>query len=167
MTQTNKDKDKAKLEAVAPEAAATANDNDWENKYRRALADYQNLLKQTAKDKSDFARFANRQLLLALLPIHDNLQASLAHFKDDEAKAVQDGLGHVLKQFDTVLSDFNVQPITALGEPFDHNLMEALSQTETEDEALADQVAQVVQNGYKLYDQVLRPARVIVYKLKI
>ncbi|MDP2736642.1 MAG: nucleotide exchange factor GrpE, partial [bacterium] len=54
-------------------------DNDWQNLYKRALADYQNLLKQTAKEKMEFAVYANENMLREILPVYDNLKMAMEH----------------------------------------------------------------------------------------
>jgi len=59
---------------------------DWENKYKRALADYQNLVKENARSKQEFAKYANEQLILEILPVFDNLKEAFKHFNEEESK---------------------------------------------------------------------------------
>ena len=62
-----------------------------------------------------------------------------------------------------VLKESGVEPVDAMGQPFDPNLHEALSQEETT-EVEEGTVVQQVQRGYKLNDRLVRPARVVVAK---
>ncbi len=127
-----------------------------EQKYLRALADYQNLLKTTAKDREDFVKYAISDFLQDLLPIYDHLKMSIAGLSEAEAKnpwAV--GVGYVLKQFKDLLEAKGVEEIKTVGEPFDHDLMEAL-------DGQGDIVKQEIASGYKLRGKVIRPAKVIV-----
>lgn len=55
------------------------NKSEWEDKYKRALADYQNLLKQTAKEKMEFAVYANERMLKEILPVYDHLKMAMEH----------------------------------------------------------------------------------------
>lgn len=128
----------------------------WENKYKRALADYQNLLKQTAKEKTDFAKYAIGEFLQDVLPVYDHLKMSLAGLKeDDNGNPWVEGVRHVLKQFKEVLNRHGVEEIKTVGEKFDHNTMEALS-------GEGKIVKSEVMAGYKLGDKVVRAAKVIV-----
>jgi len=128
----------------------------WEHKYLRALADYQNLLKQAAKDREDFVKYALNDFLQDILPVYDHLKMSVAGLSAEESKnpwAI--GVQHVLKQFKDILASRGVEEIKTVGEPFDHNLMEAIDGT-------GEIVKQEVMAGYKLNGKVIRHAKVIV-----
>lgn len=132
-----------------------SNDNP-EEKYLRALADYQNLLKQSAKDKAEFVKYATHNFLQEILPVYDHLKISINSLDEKESKnpwAI--GVSHVLKQFKDVLASNGVEEIKTIGEKFDHNLMEAIS-------GQGDVVIQEIQPGYKLNGKVIKPAKVIV-----
>lgn len=135
---------------------------DYQDKYQRALADYQNLVKQSARDKSDLIRYANEKLLSELLPVYDFLKISLAHSAENDP--LVDGLKYVLQEFKKVLTNAQVSEIETTKKSFDFHKMEAVETVATEDEALNDQVAKELQAGYMIFDKVVRPARVAVYK---
>jgi len=137
-----------------------------EDKYKRALADYQNLMKQTAKEKMEFAVYANEQMLKEILPVYDNLKMALEHQNGDSTDEWLKGVEHVAKQFKDVLEKIGVEEIKFKDQKFDHNLMDAIQSEETEDEKLDGLVAKQVKAGYKLNGKVIEAAKVIVYKLK-
>jgi len=143
-----------------------------EDKYKRALADYQNLLKQTAKEKMEFAVYANEQMLREILPVYDHLKMAIAHHNAESADDLPaqagwiTGVKHVVKQFKDVLEKIGVEEIKVKEKKFDHNLMDALSNEETEDEKLDGLVAKEIKAGYKLNGKVIEPVKVIVYKKK-
>ena len=97
-----------------------------------------------------------------LLPVLDNFEMALTAVKDADP-SVRDGVQMILDQLLSVLKESGVVPVDALGQPFDPNLHEALSQEETTD-AEEGTVVQQVQCGYKLNDRLVRPARVVVAK---
>ena len=74
--------------------------------------------------------------------------------------AIRDGVQMIYDQFLSVLKEAGVEPIDAVGEAFDPNIHEAISQQET-GEAEEGTVLQQVQRGYKLNDRLVRPARVV------
>jgi molecular chaperone GrpE len=138
-----------------------------EDKYKRVLADYQNLLKQTAKDKMEFAKFANEQLLYEILPVYDNLKASIQHADETAgANGWLVGIKYIIKQFKDVLEKIGVEEIKVKDKKFDHNTMEAVGSEETEDEKLDGAVAKQVKAGYRLNGKVIEAAKVVVYKVK-
>ena len=76
---------------------------------------------------------------------------------------MRDGVQMILDQLLGVLKESGVEPVDAMGQPFDPNLHEALSQEETT-EVEEGTVVQQVQRGYKLNDRLVRPVRVVVAK---
>ncbi|MFH1840712.1 MAG: nucleotide exchange factor GrpE [Candidatus Shapirobacteria bacterium] len=120
---------------------------DLENKWKRALADYANLEKRIEKEKEDFVKFANAQLLNKLLAILDNLELAERHLKDK-------GLTLAGNRFREILKEEGVEEIEVLGRNFDPELMDAV---ETVD-GPKNKVVEVVLKGYKLYVKVLSPA---------
>ena len=128
----------------------------FESKYLRALADYQNLLKQTAKDRSDFARYALADFFQDILPVYDHLKLSVSGISEEEGKSPWAiGVQHVIRQFDEVLKGHGVEAISTVGEKFDHELMEAI-------DGQGEIVKQEIMPGYKLNGKVIRHAKVIV-----
>lgn len=128
----------------------------FENKYLRALADYQNLLKQHSKDKAAFIKYALEDFLYNLLPVYDHLKMSMQGLNEEEMKNPwAQGVGHVLKQFKEVLSNNGIEEVKTSNEKFDHSTMEAI-------EGSGETVKQEIMAGYKLNGKLIRPAKVIV-----
>ncbi|MFA4942228.1 MAG: nucleotide exchange factor GrpE [Patescibacteria group bacterium] len=142
-------------EAIVEEEPTVINE-DYKELYLRALADYQNLARQSQKEKEEFFRYALADFLQDLLPVYDNLKMSVANLKEEEAKSPWvEGVRFVLKQFKDILEARGVEEIKTIGEAFDHATMEAL-----EGEGLV--VDKEVKAGYKLNGKVISPAKVIV-----
>ncbi len=142
-------------------------DADYEYKYKRALADYQNLIKQTARDKEEFIKFANERLIMEILPVYDNLKVSLSHIGAEEKKnGWVEGIKHIVSQFKNVLENIGVEEIKTVGEKFDPNTMEAVGEKETDEEKQDGIVESEIMPGYKLRGREIRAARAVVYKLK-
>jgi Molecular chaperone GrpE (heat shock protein) len=127
--------------------------SNLENQLKRALADYQNLEKRIASEKSSWIKTANKSLLLQLLPGFDSLLLAEIHTQDEGVKLS-------IKHFLDILEIEGVKKIETVGKDFDPNLMEAITTREGED----GKVLEEVRTGYKIHDSVLRPAQVIVGK---
>ena len=131
-------------------------EDSMENKYKRALADYQNLLKTSLKEKQDFAKFALNSFLQDLLPVYDHLKMSINTLPSSEHdNAWVKGVEYVLKQFKDILNDNGVKEIKTVGEKFDHNFMEAI-------EGDGPHLITEIMSGYTLHDRLIRPAKVKV-----
>lgn len=125
----------------------------WEGKYRRALADYQNLERQVLEDQTRFAKIATRIFVEQMLTPFDHLQIAAKHINDQ-------GLNLVMGQFKQLFESQGLKEIVVLGEQFDPNKMEAIGTVKGEEGA----VLEVSQPGYELNGVVVRPAKVIVGK---
>ena len=135
---------------------------DYKNMYLRALADYDNLKKETAKDRAEFVNFANANLLLELLPIMDNFNAAFNMIPPAEEKnAWVIGLGHIKKQLGDFLQSNGIEKIKTVGEKFDPELHEAVSREKNEKEK-EDVILKEVKAGYKLHGKVVQAAKVVV-----
>ncbi len=124
---------------------------DFENKWKRALADYRNLEKRVQENQIDFVKYANAKLIDKLLPILDDLERATAHIKEK-------GLKLILNQFRSVLSSEGVEEIKILGEEFNPVTMDCVEMTKGQ----KNQVVEVIQKGYTCQGKVLRPAKVKV-----
>lgn len=123
-----------------------------EEKYLRALADYQNLVKRTAKEKEDFIAFAAEELIRKLLSVLDNLEVAKENFKDKGIELIYNELWNILK--DEGLERILIKE----DEQFDPTRMEGISVEE------GGKKLKEVRPGYLLKGKVIRVARVKVIK---
>ena len=129
--------DEAISNKVNAEEKITQGCEEIENKYKRALADYQNLMKQAAQEKIEIVRYANENMLYQILPVYDNLKISLNHINSElDQSGWLLGVKHVIRQFKDVLSQLGVEEIETFGLKFDHSIMEAIDKVMTDDKKL-------------------------------
>jgi molecular chaperone GrpE len=128
----------------------------------RLQAEMQNLRNRTSREILDERRYAAMPVLRDLLPVLDNIHRAIeAAEKAGEAENLLEGFRLVRQQLLATLTNHGAEPIEALGQPFDPNFHQAILHQPSE-EAPADTVTMVTQEGYKLHDRVVRPAQVIV-----
>ncbi len=151
--------------SVSSESGAAEQENiDWQDKFLRAKADYQNLQKRAADEQRNAIRYANADFARALVQVLDDFERTLeAAEKAPEADSVVSGVKLVYEKLLKLLGDHDVEPIESLGQPFDPHLHEALMQ-EPCATLPPDSVLREIERGYKLHDRVLRPARVVISK---
>jgi len=157
--QPSQEKVHAELDTKAKEAA---------ERYAQLLrlgAEFENYKKRVQKEKSDLIKFGNESLLKAVLPILDNLQRAIEHGKKmNENGPLLQGIDIILRQFLTTLERFGVKPVAAMGESFDPEKHEAVSQAESDQEP--DRVIFEMEKGYLLHERLLRPAKVLVSRVR-
>jgi molecular chaperone GrpE len=124
---------------------------DLENKWKRALADYDNLQKRITREKEEFVKLANLILIDKLLDVLENLERVEKHVKDQ-------GLELAVGQLREVLQAEGLEEIEVLGKQFDAQTMECVEQVKGEE----NQVLAVLTKGYKINGRVIRPAKVKV-----
>lgn len=137
--------------------------NNYE-RFIRQTAEVENFKKRALRDKEDAIRYANETLVKELLPIIDNLERAIAHAKGSgNGASLVGGVEMILKGLVDALGKYGVSQISAMGQPFDPQLHEAMAQVET-DAGEPNTVLEEHQKGYLLKDRLLRPALVTVAK---
>ena len=127
--------------------------------YMRARADFENLRKRVERDRQeDLARLTAR-VVSELLPSIDNLDRALEQ-QGDEA-AFREGVTLIRRQLDEGLRKLGVEPIEALGDPFDPVFHEAVT-AEPREGLAPNTVIEEIRKGYTLGGRVIRPSLVKV-----
>jgi molecular chaperone GrpE len=140
------------------EAAAA----EFREQFLRTAAELENVRRRAARDVESAHRFGVERFARELLAVVDSLEMGREAARSaGEGGAVAEGMDATLRLLLTVLEKFGVTPIEADGEPFDPEAHEAIM-TQPSSEAGPDSVIGVVQQGYRIHDRLLRPARVIV-----
>ena len=140
-------------------AAETDEFRKLNDRYLRAVADFENFRKRADREKDDFRRYAIQNLLRDLLPVLDNFDRALEHA--EEGDDFHKGVLLIYKQLWDVLQRSGLKPIAETGVRFDPNIHEAVIREE--DPSVASHtVTAVLQKGYYLHDRLLRPALVKV-----
>jgi len=141
-------------------AALTAERDALKDQLIRTRADFDNFRKRTARDDARLRKMAAEGVVRDLLPVLDNLERALEHATDDSG-GLASGVEMVRKQFSEVLTRHGLSTIASAGHAFDPNVHEAVACVPSPD-VPPNHVIQEFQKGYRLGEQVLRPAKVVV-----
>ena len=133
--------------------------NEANDKYVRLFAEYDNYRKRTAKEKTETYSNATAKCIEELLPVIDSFERSLEVECNDEN--FKNGMSMIFGQLKSFLEKMNVTAIDALGEEFNPNIHNAISQQDGTD-YVSNHVCAVFQKGYKIGDKLIRPAMVAV-----
>src|SRR3954470_18878191 len=153
------------LRAMLDESAARAAQTqerlkDTHERLLRTAAEFDNFRKRQQKEKDDLRKFAVESLLKDFLPVADNLERALDHAEEHDLRQVIEGVRLVQKMLGDALGKHGIVAFSAVGQPFDPNLHEALMQQESDKPA--GTVVSEMARGYKLHERLVRPAAVVV-----
>jgi len=150
---------KKKLEQKEKEA------KEYYDRLLREAADLENFKKRAAKDKEEWTKFANEDLIKAILPVIDNLERAVNHAeKVLDTGVMIEGVRLTVRQILQTLNKFGLASFESVGKPFDPSVHEAMLVVES-DQHEPNHVVEEFQKGYLLNNRLLRPATVSVSKL--
>jgi molecular chaperone GrpE len=133
------------------------------DRFLRVSAEFENYKKRSAREMSDFKKFANESLIKELLLVIDNMERAINSSKDEgnSNNGLVEGIDMTLKELLKIFEKFGVKQVESLGKPFDPTFHQAVMQEET-DEHPHNTVINELQKGYIINERLLRPAMVVV-----
>ena len=172
MQQENPGTEPVDLEIEVDEITALKSElekNQQENQknhdlYLRSLAELENFKKRAARDKEEYSKFALLPLIQKLLPVIDDLERALAQFDSSkDLEGLSKGVEMITRSLQEIIKNEGVEPIEALGQPFDPQYHQPLI-VEESDEHPENTIIEEFQTGYILHGRVIRPSLVKVSK---
>jgi len=165
---SNFEQDVAELEPQARVAALEAELAEHKDRLLRALAEAENTRRRTQRERDDAAKYAISGFARDLLSAADNLRRALDSLPEAEAgdartRSLLAGVAATERELLSVFERHGIRRIDPQGEPFDHNLHQAIFEAERADRPPGS-IVEVLQPGYVLHDRLLRPAMVGVAK---
>lgn len=170
---TDKKQQETKPEETVSQEQGCTKCEEYLNGWKRAQADYQNLQKQTEKERQDFRKYATESLLADLIPVLDQFDLamkfmpSIDELPDEQQKQWKNwriGVEAVKMKWDELAKEQNLSRVETEG-AFNPELHEAVEEREDEN-AKPGEIIDVTETGWKLHDKVIRPAKVIIAKSK-
>ncbi len=146
--------------------AAKAEAAEWQDRFLRKAAEFENFRKRSEKEKTDSMMLAKSAVLLEFLPVADVCERALKSIGSSQKKSesldqYREGVELLYKQLLDVLNRVGAVPIEAKGKLFDPHLHEALSREETRD-VEENTITEELRRGYLFRDKLLRASQVIV-----
>jgi len=153
------EKEKAKAALKASEEKY----QELHEKYLRLSAEFDNYRKRTLREKTELIKTAGDELLNKILPVIDNFERALkAMDQTGDFGALKDGVVLIYNQFKDFLQQQGIKEISAMNEPFNIDLHEAVPTIPAPSEELKGKVLDVIEKGYTLHDKVIRYSKVVV-----
>lgn len=135
---------------------------ELQDKYMRQVAEFSNFKKRTAKEKLELRESVKASMLHDFLPVIDDIDRAMEHLSSSDIEATKEGVKLIYQKFMDYLKSQDLTEIQAMGEDFNTDFHEAVTQFPVEDEAKKGKVIDVIQKGYKINDKVVRYSKVVV-----
>jgi len=154
---------------------------DWESKAKdyyeqilRLKADFENYRKRIEKEKPQLIEWGKRELILKIFPLYEILLSAHEHInKFDSEKCSKEQIDEVIKGLDLIFKEFSkffegegIRQMDLLNKPYDPMMCEIIGIIDGNDDN-DGLVVEVVQKGYMIDSQILKPAKVKIAKKKI
>jgi molecular chaperone GrpE len=151
-------------QAITPLQALEQERDSWQDKALRAMADAENTRRIAIREKQDLQQSIIKQITRDLLLIADSFERALLGKTADDADTFLQGIFLTYKELNKSLEKQGVKKIVVnVGDSFDHNFHQAMGYTAS-DEVEAENIAQVIQTGYTIGNNLLRPTLVMLAK---
>ena len=159
------------LEAMAEEGdgleaeieALRAERDEMRDRFMRALADAENVRKRGERDRREAEQYGGSKLARDMLPVFDNMKRALESISEEQIeanKAVIDGIELTMRELLNVFGKHGIEPVVPeVGDSFDPQLHEAMFEAPVPGTKAGD-IIEVMTEGFKLHDRLLRPAQV-------
>lgn len=127
-------------------------------------AEFDNYRKRTIQEKADLIKYGSQKAVESLLPVIDDLERAMQHIdKADDVNSLKEGVALIMEKFQNYLKQQQVTVIPANpGDDFDDSIHEAITMFPAPDPSLKGKIVDCPTKGYKLYDKVVRYAKVVV-----
>lgn len=133
------------------------------DKFLRLFAEFENYKKRTTKERIDLFKTAGREVITALLPVIDDFDRALPEIKKSADSETLKGIELIHNKLKEVLKSKGLTEIeVGVGDDFDSEVHEAITQIPAPDDSLKGKVIDTVEKGYTLGDQIIRHPKVVV-----
>ena len=155
------DEKQAEQEVVEPTADELIQQE--RDKFLRLFAEFENYKKRTSKERVELFKTANQELMTVLLPILDDFDRGLTEIKKVKDKNVFKGMELINSKLNAILKQQGLSQLEVKqGDTFDAEIHEAITQIPAPSAKLKGKIIDVIEQGYKLGDRIIRFPKVII-----
>jgi molecular chaperone GrpE len=148
---------------VSEEDKLKAEIADWNNKYLRLYAEFDNYKRRTVKERIELQQTAGKDVIVDLLPVLDDLERALKAMETaTDINAVKEGVTLIQQKIKNTLAQKGLKEMASKGLPFDADLHEGITNIPAPSDDLKGKVVDELEKGYYLNDKVIRFAKVVI-----
>lgn len=133
------------------------------DKFLRLFAEFENYKKRTSKERMDLFKTAGQEVIVSLLPVLDDFDRALKELSKSEDTEMFKGVELIKVKFRETLKSKGLQEVeVAVGDAFDAEIHEAITQIPAPDDSMKGKIIDVIEKGFKLGDRIIRHPKVVV-----
>jgi len=137
--------------------------DELNDKYLRLYSEFDNFRKRTAKEKVELIQTGGENVFKSMLPIVDDFERAIKSNADiTDVKIISDGMNLIYNKFKNTLTQKGLEEMKSLGEPFNTDLHEAITNIPAPTDDLKGKVIEELEKGYTLNGKVIRFAKVVI-----
>lgn len=154
LMEENQDDSQSKLEQEVTEL---------KDKFLRLSAEFDNFRRRTSKEKIELINSAEERLILALLPVLDDIERAKPTFETvSEVSVIKEGVSLIFNKFTKILESKGLKSLETLGTVFDSEVQEAITKIPAPKPQMKGLVIDEIEKGYYLNEKLIRVAKVII-----
>lgn len=148
---------------VSDEDKLKAEANEWQNKYLRLYAEFDNFKRRTSKERLELLQIAGKDVISDLLTVLDDFERAQKSIETaTDVVAVKEGVTLVQHKLKSILNQKGLKEMESIGKEFDADLHEGITSIPAPSADLKGKVIDELEKGYLLNDKVIRFAKVII-----
>jgi len=150
-------------EQISDEDKLKAEASEWQNKYLRLYAEFDNFKRRTSKERLELLQIAGKDVIVDLLPVLDDFERAQKSMETaSDIEAVKEGVKLVHHKLKNLLTSKGLKEMTSIGAEFDADVHEGITNIPAPTDDLKGKVLDELEKGYYLNDKVIRFAKVII-----
>lgn len=139
--------------------------DEQKEKFIRLYADFDNFKRRNAKERIELIQTAGREVIQSMLEVLDDCErAEKQMHQSEDLKQIREGVGLVFTKFRNALQSKGLKEMKSVGEEFNPDFHEAITEIPVPDEKMKGRVVDEVEKGYTLNDKIIRFSKVVVGK---
>ena len=159
----NANEEQAIVEELSVEEQLTQDLAKEKDKYLRLFAEFENYKRRTTKERIELFKTANQEVLLALLPVLDDFDRAITEISKTDDGPLLEGVALINEKLKTTLVSKGLEQVDVkVGDVFDADFAEAITQIPAPSDKLKGKIVDVLEKGYKLGDKIIRYPKVVI-----
>lgn len=136
---------------------------NWNDKYIRLYAEFDNFKRRTLKERVELIQTSNKDVMISLIPVLDDFDRAIKSIETtSDITSIKEGVALIQHKLKGILSQKGLKEMESKGKTFDADLHEGIANVPTEEDNLKGKVVDELEKGYFLNDKVIRFAKVII-----
>ena len=167
LTPTGEESEESSTENTEPQISEEdklkAEATEWQNKYLRLYAEFDNFKRRTSKERLELLQIAGKDVITDLLTVLDDFERAQKSIEiSTDIVAVKEGIALVQHKLKGILTQKGLKEMESIGQTFDADLHEGITNIPAPSSDLKGKVVDELEKGYLLNDKVIRFAKVII-----